>query len=727
MPVQLFFLHFRKFQILLIFWYILFATIDANFLKAYGAYSLFLAPEYLGRVNTLSSVILGIAFGVFMMSWNITTFILHGKLIKFLATTAQPFLKYCINNAILPLIFLIFYLVKAIAFDVREELLHPIDIAWLIGGFVAGFALSLLIAFVYFFGADKTIYKKYEAVMKDALQHYNISLQQYHLPNHKSEFRIDWFLTAKFGLRKPRDVRHYSDEFLDAIFKRHHLAAVFAILIAFLFLLTIGFFSDNPVFQIPAAASITVFFAILIAVSGAVSVFLKNWSIPILLLAYALFNFLYVNEIFDPRNKAYGLNYSNIKDRPLYHKKTIDSLSSPQNIESDKQHFLQVLNNWKSKQKEEKPVLFIINVSGGGLRSATFTMNTLQKIDSALDGRLMPHTFLINGASGGMLGATYFRELYLRKLEGKNIQLNDKQYTKDIAKDLLNPLFSSFVAKDILGPVQKFTSNENKYIKDRGYAFEQKLNENVNGVLSKQLKDYTAAEALAQIPTMLFNSVITRDGRKMIICSHPVRFLMKPVNNALRYEADAVDFNSLFQKQDAMSLRVLSALRMNATFPYALPNVWLPTNPVIDVMDAGIRDNFGQESSLRFIETFKDWLQKNTGKVVLIEIRDRSIVDWEKPSGDNIFEMLTRPFSVLQNNWFNIQDYNHQSNLDIMMHDYGPQFHQLYFQYIPSKEKDPAGLSFHLTNAEKKDIAASLNDSVNIRAMTRLVELVKKQ
>ena len=61
---------------------------------------------------------------------------------------------------------------------------------------------------------------------------------------------------------------------------------------------------------------------------------------------------------------------------------------------------------------------------------------------------------------------------------------------------------------------------------------------------------------------------------------------------------------------------------MNATFPYVLPTVWLPTNPVIDVMDAGLRDNYGQESALRFIAVFKDWLQANTSKVVLIQKRD---------------------------------------------------------------------------------------------------------
>jgi hypothetical protein len=88
---------------------------------------------------------------------------------------------------------------------------------------------------------------------------------------------------------------------------------------------------------------------------------------------------------------------------------------------------------------------------------------------------------------------------------------------------------------------------------------------------------------------------------------------------------------AFLQNKNSNQIQLLSALRMNATFPYVLPNVWLPTNPVIDVMDAGIRDNYGLENSMRFVDVFKTWLQANTSKVVLIQIRDRSMSDWDKP------------------------------------------------------------------------------------------------
>ena len=73
-----------------------------------------------------------------------------------------------------------------------------------------------------------------------------------------------------------------------------------------------------------------------------------------------------------------------------------------------------------------------------------------------------------------------------------------------------------------------------------------------------------------------------------------------------------------FAKQDPYSIRMLTALRMNATFPIVLPNVWLPSEPVIDVMDAGLRDNYGQETTLRFLSSFDDWIKENTSGVLII-------------------------------------------------------------------------------------------------------------
>ena len=434
MPIQLFIVHFRRYQVLLFFWYLLFATVAGDFMKTFGADSLFLAPEYFGDVSAISTAIVGFATGVFIMSWNITTFILHNKSIRFLATNAQPFLKYCINNSIIPIVFLIYYLVFAIQYASSQELFSTSEIILLAAGYTGGLVLSLSIAFIYFFSADKTIYYTLEKTIKYAHQEYTKTSTTRILPKEKIEMRIDWFFSAGFSIRKPRDIRHYSSDFLDAVFNRHNVAAVLAIMLAFVFLIFIGYSSDTRLFQLPAAASITLFFSILIAVAGALSIFLKSWSIPLLVVVYMFANILYQKEIIDPRNKAYGLDYLSKTDRPIYSKETIKLMANDAAIAYDKQAYISILNKWKSRQTSNNPILYIINTSGGGTRSAAFTMNTLQRLDQQMNGKLMQQTVLINGASGGMLGAAYFRELYLQKINGANIQLDDKKYIDKIKK-----------------------------------------------------------------------------------------------------------------------------------------------------------------------------------------------------------------------------------------------------------------------------------------------------
>src|SRR6476619_2829972 len=127
-------------------------------MKSFGTEALFLSPEYLGDVNAIGAAIMGISIGVFIMCWNITTFILFSRHFTFLAATQYPFLKYCINNSIIPLSFLFFYLIRAYQFFFIKELMGNAEIIFLTGGFLVGLFFTLTISFFYFFGADKSIF-----------------------------------------------------------------------------------------------------------------------------------------------------------------------------------------------------------------------------------------------------------------------------------------------------------------------------------------------------------------------------------------------------------------------------------------------------------------------------------------------------------------------------------------------------------------------------------------
>src|ERR1700739_3866974 len=118
------------------------------------------------------------------------------------------------------------------------------------------------------------------------------------------------------------------------------------VILAFVFLFTVGFFLDHKAFQIPAAASAIIFSAIMIAVVGALSYFLQTWAIPFFIALVLVLNLLYSYEIFDPRNKAYGINYDNANERPAYTKEHLKELCTPDIIDSDKTNMINILNNW---------------------------------------------------------------------------------------------------------------------------------------------------------------------------------------------------------------------------------------------------------------------------------------------------------------------------------------------------------------------------------------------
>ncbi len=721
-PVQLFVLHFKKYQVLLFIWFIIYSIINGIYLKTYGAEALFFAPEYNGIVNLWGNILLGLAWGMFIMSWNITTFILHSKRFKFLAASTHPFLRYCINNSLFPLAFTLFYFIRLYQFASTEELKTTYSIMGDILGIILGFFILCCISFIYFFSTGKKIDRTLPGLGNALPLRPGIALPE----EPRYGLKVRYYLSSKLKWKKVQNIVHLKQSYVESVFKRHNLSAITVIIMGFILLATIGFFIDYRVFELPAAACIILFFSILIAVVGALSYFLQSWSLPFAFILLIVTNYLFEHEIIDPRNQAFGLNYKNKEERPIYNKAAVAALCTPAQVMSDKANMIEILDNWKARQTTEKPLMIFINVSGGGLRSAAFTMNSLQQLDSITRGSLMKHTFLISGASGGMLSATYYRELYRRLPHNRaNPSFYEKEYAEDITKDLLNPVFTSLVTRDLLATRQNFTVGKFTYTKDRGYAFEKKLGDNTHGLLNASLKEVSADEKSARIPMIIFNAIINSDGRKMIIGSQPLSFLMKPAEAVYdtAVSADAVDFGAMFVRQSPMDMRLVTALRLNASFPYILPNVWLPSKPVIDVMDAGLRDNYGQETSLRFIDNFKDWIKNNTGGVLIIQLRDSRTDNWGQPVvTKTLGDMLVTPATMLQQNWHKLQSYFLTDEYNYFKSNSPFSLRKAEIMYIARVEEKTAAMSLHLTASEKNDVVNSFYNPVNKNAIDTILE-----
>ena len=217
LPVQLFLLHFRKYQLFLLFWVALVLIITGQLADVFGASTLFLAPEYLGKTDFWSMLLLGGAMAVFVMAWHITTFIINNSRIPYIGAIRFAFIKYCLNNSLLPLIFLVFYTVASIRFQVMNEHAGLGKVLLLQLGFYLGFIIVVLISFAYFFRVGRDLLK----VVLSRIT--NPSLIRNIIPYDSLDYDIDLikadsFLTGRLRIKKFSEVDSYHPRLLNTVF-----------------------------------------------------------------------------------------------------------------------------------------------------------------------------------------------------------------------------------------------------------------------------------------------------------------------------------------------------------------------------------------------------------------------------------------------------------------------------------------------------------------------------
>lgn len=738
-PVLLFLNHLKKNQIILLFWLLLFGVLLWDWGRLYGVPFLFLDPEYLGEVNYLSLFILGIAFGIFNTSFQITTFILDSARFRFLAGMRNAIFRFSLNNSFLPGLFYLLYCFQFVRFQHDRGLENPSGILLELAGFTIGFMLINLLAFLYFRIAGSKIIGTLARWLDGHLRKirlYRVSeMKRQRELRQKEGGNSAYFLDLNL---RPVRVREISEErFLrdPLIFGRSHLTAVLLEFITITMLLLAGFFRSHAWLQIPAGASIFILFGLILMVIGAISYWFRGWSISLFIALAVLVNFLFTSGYLSKEYQVFGISYN---CKIPYQNSRIMAFSNQALIRKDSLKTITILDHWKLRTGQQKPRMMLVCCSGGGVRAATWTMRVLQYADSSLGSRLISHTCLMTGASGGLIGAAYFRDLCLRNFTGEKLDYYERKYVGNMAKDLLNPLVFSLVSNDMLLRMGKYNDGRYTYEADRGLSFEQSLRQNLGGILNRPLAHYRNPERDGLIPMMFVVPAIVNDGRRLYISAQDISYMTRehshlgitPENRPVR----GVEWTRYFEGADARRLAFSSALRMNATFPYIMPNITLPTEPQIQVMDGGLNDNFGVSDALKFAWVFRDWISRETSGLVLVCIRD---TPRERPfranSRDSWFSRLINPVGSVYTNWARNQDYSNDLQAAYLGKTLEVPMEMLYFQYLEdadllenpaSKTENRASLSWHLTDFEKASIESSIHRRPNQRALDRLRALV---
>lgn len=737
-PVQLIVLHLRSNLSLILIWLFLLLLITGQVGRKLGLQYLFLDPEYLGEVNFWSFFFMGLAYGGFFMSWNLTTYLLSAHFFPFLASLTRPFTKFSLNNFVIPLGFYLFYSGTLIYFQSAYEKLSAgtIFLNWL--GLTFGAFTLILFYSIYFYFTNRDIgyYQKRKQAPPNLV--HNIApgrrkVDIEYIKLDRNTWNVRTYLNESLQSRLVRSVAHYESSLLMNIFKQNHFNALALQLLTTILLLLLGRLIDYSPFRIPAGASFLILLSLIHAFVGAITYWFNEWKITIFILLMLVTNFITSFDFFNVNNHAYGLDY---KGTPAeYSYQALEEICISDRVEKDTKKTVNILNNWKAKVSTDsahKPKMVLLCVSGGGLKAATWTMQVLQTADSMLHGQLLDHTTLITGASGGMLGTAYLRELYGLKAQGQAIDIYDKSYIDNITKDLLNPIAFTIATNDLFMPWSKFEYAGKSYHKDRGYVFEDQFNENTNFLLDKPLSYYRHLENEAIVPMLYLSPSILNDSRRLIISPQGASFMMiAPVapEHKKVLEVDAVDFQWLFEKQDGDELRFTSALRANATYPYVLPMVHLPTKPGISVADAGLRDNYGILSATRFLQVFQDWILANTSGVILLQISSSEKIE-KIPASDNkgILKKIFNPIGIA-GKVLVTQEFEHDNTLGFIYDILGQDnFEVIRFIYRSSREDElAASVSFHITDREKANVLDAIKLPHNQVSLQKLQSLLRSE
>lgn len=725
-PLQLVFLQFKKHPFFLFFWLMLFASVLYLFGTSYGIPYLLLDPEYLASVNFLSFFIVGFAMAAFIMTWNISTYMLNGYRFEFLASTNLPFVQFCLNNCLIPLGFSIIYIVQIVKFQHIEGMFPTHKIVWNIAGLLLGNFVMMLTTTIYFILFDRNVesfVSKLSDVAKKSLLLEKIKLEKSkQTPLYQNNrLHVETFLHFPFSIKLVRKVDFYDEKLVNKVLNQHHRDAFILQLLLILLMIVFGFFMENRYMRLPAGASIFLLFTVAYVVFSIITFWFQGWRTMAVIAMVLVVNTLSTFNIIIHKNALYGLDYSST---PIeYSNETVNDAVNKQMVNSDIIQTKKILDNWllkmHSKYHEDKPKLIFINTAGGGLKATYWTFHVLQELQKLTNEKLFDQTFLITGASGGMIGASYFRELFLRQKKHEPIDYLDKSYLDDVGNDMLNGVTTSIALNDIFFPVQKFEYKNQTYYKDRGFMFDKELNENTHYFMDKLLNSYKKPEQQSAIPMMILSATIINDQRYLFFSPQPISYLIKPyIQNSKGYlkdiSTDAVEYNNFFKDKGAANLRFIDALRTNATYPYIMPAIYLPTQPAIKAMDAGIRENSGLAISTRFYSVFKDWIDTSTSGVIFISIRvDNKLHQFDNKEKESLIGSFLSPLGSILNNFILLQDYNSDVSLAYLENSSKTDISVLNFNYDQTTKRKKASMSWHLTALEKQDIQDAFKQDNN--------------
>lgn len=689
LPFHMLYVLGTKHIVLCVLWLVLLGMMT-SLGQAYGIPQLLLQPEIGGEMSFWSFFIVGLAFGLFVLSFQMYCYVNMSHYYSFLATVRRPFLSFSVNNSALPILGVLYYLYRIVDSALLLRL-DRLELYCHLFGLVLGIGLVLVLSLFYFFNITRWLIPK-------KIQKRLSKLHGGYGAKRPSDGKVlYYYMTHRVKLKVARCATHYPEEVLDKIYKSLHTAVgVFSLLMLGV-MLVLGALPETMGVTLPAGATIFLLFLVQISLLGFIHSWFHATGDLIVVLLFVGFNWFTGVTDWWKDGGARGLNYA---EPVTYSDVSIREHITPEDTRLDSLIHIKKMDRYQAQGIDK---LVIVSASGGGLRATIWTYTVLNAIKEQLGEQFGKSLFLMTGSSGGNFGNFLFREELSKVYDKNEIQAN----VDGLGKNLLNNLGYNWVLKDatILKPIIKLL---NPNLHDRGWCFEQDMQRQLP--LKKHLSDYTLAEQ-KQFPIAFTKATVVNDGRTVFMSATPSSFMsydLEPLD---------IDFQQFFGDEQFHKLQTQSVLRMSATFPYTMPFPQLPTQPVIEVADGGARDNSAMDMVVKYLRIMAPAIKERFREVVYVEINSVSRQQVQFiPYHHSLLNRLVIPLDAYVSSLPNIIKHQNTNGLMAIKQLYGSKLSHITFDLFDHKAN--LSMSWYLSKIEKDAIkhrlsAISVQKSLN--------------
>jgi hypothetical protein len=295
-----------------------------------------------------------------------------------------------------------------------------------------------------------------------------------------------------------------------------------------------------------------------------------------------------------------------------------------------------------------KPVLVV--TAGGGIQAAAWTTRVIEEIEretSAAAGpgqSLMENLALTSSVSGGSLGSLLIgQELYSLPRQQQSDTQAVTQALCRAAEHALQPSIDQ-VAWGLANPdlLRALWPIVRDPVVDRGWALERSWEERSHAQ-EVYLSDWAAAATSYRLPAFIFNATVIETGSPIVMTN----------TDFPRTDDELVRTRHLRNAQQVLGvdskLRVSTAARLSATFPYVSPAARGYPSPALHIVDGGYYDNYGMVTGLLWADEALKERGDSHRDIALLEILPGDLPDDSAGEVTGWWYQTTAPIDALLN------------------------------------------------------------------------------